>query len=162
MSNDSEFLDYDSYKSKISSIWDSVWNKVESLGDEVDELGDDIVGDMDVKNDLNKSDSEEEKNIAKDIEADNKEGEIDKNWKIARSFEKNISINSIDIKSFETKTSNQQDENVLTWYSKSDLFWIINRYIEKNLDDDTDILVTVEYEDDSNDPQKIILQTQPR
>jgi hypothetical protein len=30
------------------------------------------------------------------------------------------------------------------------------------LDDDTDILVTVEYEDDSGDPQKIILQTQSK
>jgi hypothetical protein len=30
------------------------------------------------------------------------------------------------------------------------------------LDDDTDILVTVEYEDDSSDPQKIILQTQKK
>jgi hypothetical protein len=30
------------------------------------------------------------------------------------------------------------------------------------LDDDTDILVTVEYEEDSADPQKIILQTQQK
>jgi hypothetical protein len=30
------------------------------------------------------------------------------------------------------------------------------------LNDDTDILVTVEYEDDSGDPQKIILQTQQK
>jgi hypothetical protein len=30
------------------------------------------------------------------------------------------------------------------------------------LDDDTDILVTVEYEDEFSDPQKIILQTQPK
>jgi hypothetical protein len=38
---------------------------------------------------------------------------------------------------------------------------IINKYIEKNLDDDTDILVTVEYDDETKNPQKIILQTQP-
>ncbi|MBR7036884.1 hypothetical protein IKI14_03285 [bacterium] len=30
------------------------------------------------------------------------------------------------------------------------------------MDDNTDILVTVEYDEDSADPQKIILQTQPK
>jgi hypothetical protein len=30
------------------------------------------------------------------------------------------------------------------------------------LDDDTDIIVTIEYEDDEFDPEKIILQTQSK
>ena len=65
----------------------------------------------------------------------------------------------------EDKTKKENKSEViwqLTWYSKSDLLWVINRYIEKNLDDDVDILVTVEYEDDSNNPKKIILETQPK
>ena len=50
----------------------------------------------------------------------------------------------------------------LTWYSKSDLLWVINKYIEENLDDYTDILVTVEYEDNNDVPQRIILETQSK
>jgi hypothetical protein len=97
----------------------------------------------------------------KDIEINEIE-KSDKDWKVIRSFAKNTSLKFIDVKSLETEKADYQDENILTWYSKSDLFWIINTYIEKNLDDDTDILVTVEYEGDSNDPQKITLQTQPK
>ncbi|MBO7505613.1 hypothetical protein J6T66_05885 [bacterium] len=39
---------------------------------------------------------------------------------------------------------------------------IIGDYVEKNLDDDTDILVTVEYTEDVSNPDKIILETQPK
>jgi hypothetical protein len=154
-----EFLDYDSYKSKISSIWDSIWDKVESLGDGIENLGDKI--DVDIEDKSDENDKIEKESNEKNIEKDEVEAS-DKDWKTIRSFAKNTSLNFIDMKSLEVETSNQEDENILTWYSKSDLFWIINTYLEKNLDDDTDILVTVEYEDDSNDPQKIILQTQPK
>ena len=155
-----EFLDYDSYKTKISYIWDSIWDKVESLGDGIENIGDKIDIDVDITDNSDIIDTVE-KDEVKDIETDEVE-KSDKNWKTIRSFAKNTSLNFIDMKSLEVETSNQEDENILTWYSKSDLFWIINTYLEKNLDDDTDILVTVEYEDDSNDPQKIILQTQPK
>ena len=60
------------------------------------------------------------------------------------------------------KNTQSHSNGTISWYSKSDILWIINWYIEKNLDDDTDILVTVEYEEDYNDPQKITLETQPR
>ena len=60
------------------------------------------------------------------------------------------------------KNPQSHSNGTISWYSKSDVLWIINWYIEKNLDDDTDILVTVEYEEDYNDPQKITLQTQSR
>ena len=157
-----EFLDYDSYKSKISSIWDSIGDKVESLGDGIENLGGKIDIDVDIEDNSDMNSKVEEKNEVKDTEiVDTKEEKSDKNWKTIRSFAKNTSLDFVDVKSVETETSSQQD-NILTWYSKSDLFWIIDNYIEKNLDDDTDILVTVEYEDDSNDPQKIILQTQSR
>jgi hypothetical protein len=39
---------------------------------------------------------------------------------------------------------------------------VINKYIEENLDDNTDILVTVEYEDDGDKPQRVILETRPK
>ena len=156
-----EFLDYDNYKSKISSIWDSIWDKVESIGDGIENLGDKIDIDVDIEDNSDKAYKVEEKNEVKDIEINEIE-KSDKDWKTIRSFAKNTSLKFVDVKSFETEKSGHQDENILTWYSKSDLFWIINTYIEKNLDDDTDILVTVEYEGDSNDPQKITLQTQPK
>lgn len=54
------------------------------------------------------------------------------------------------------------DKSIDTWYSKSDLLWIINSYIETHLDDDTDILVTVEHNGDKSDPEKIILQPYPK
>jgi len=158
-----EFLDYDSYKSKISSIWDSIWDKVESLGDGIENLEEKIDINVDIEDNSDMNSKVEEKNEVKDTEiVDTKEEKSDKNWKTIRSFAKNTSLDFVDVKSVEIETSRQQDNDILTWYSKSDLFWIINTYLEKNLDDDTDILVTVEYEDDSNDPQKIILQTQPK
>jgi hypothetical protein len=42
------------------------------------------------------------------------------------------------------------------------LVGIIGDYVEKNLDDDTDILVTVEYTKDVSNPDKIILETQAK
>ena len=39
---------------------------------------------------------------------------------------------------------------------------VISKYIEDNLDDDTDILVTVEYEDDWDKPQRVILEPRPK
>ena len=61
-----EFLDYDSYKSKISSIWDSIGDKVESLGDGIENMGDKI--------DIDVTSSENEK----EIEIKDK-GEVEKN-----------------------------------------------------------------------------------
>ena len=46
----------------------------------------------------------------------------------------------------------------LTWYSKTDLLKIVSNYVEEKLDENVDILVTIQYEDD--EPQKIILQPQ--
>jgi len=45
------------------------------------------------------------------------------------------------------------------WYSSDEVLAVINNYINKNLDDDTDILVRIDY-DDNNSPERIILQTQ--
>ena len=39
MSTGTEFLDYDSYKSKITSIWDEIWDKLD-IGDDIDDIED--------------------------------------------------------------------------------------------------------------------------
>lgn len=146
--SDKNFLDYESYKSSLSEIWDNIKSNL---------TDDDIIEDSDEK-------ADEENNLEPE---DNSE-----KWKIETSTDNNGSENNNQpIKRFPKitkfpdfpKSLNVKKTNtVVTWYSKSDVLWIINWYIENNLDDDTDILVTVEYEDDYNDPEKIILQTQPR
>ena len=151
MSSSKEFLDYDSYKLNLPSIKDVDLNV---------DLGKD--SDIEVENDLDKTDKVEENNKSEDIEiVDTKEEKSDNDWKTIRSFAGNTSLDFVKMKPLDVKWLIQQSWDVLTWYSKSDLLWIINWYLESNLDDDTDILVTVEYEDENN-PQKIILQTQSR
>ena len=158
MSTGSEFLDYDNYKSKISSIWDKIWDKIGLGGDDTDETKLDEKVDIDVK-----TIEEEEKIEEKNTENVEKTEDIPSDDQVIKSFPKSIDFVEIP----ELKTENKEEKRSenswnLTWYSKSDLLWVINKYIEKNLDDDTDILVTVEYEDDSANPQRIILQTQQK
>lgn len=156
MSPDLKFLDYDSYKIDISSIWSKIWDKIGWGDDNTEELNFDDKIDVDVK-----SEKKDEKNISEDVDnsvnVDNFTS--DKQKQVIKSFPK-----SIKFLKFPSYDQNGKFGNlwVLTWYSKDDLLWIISSYLETNLDDDTDILVTVEYEDWDEDPQKIILQTQPR
>lgn len=149
------FLDYDSYKLSMPSIWD----KIElNIGDENSE--DSEILDIDEKTEIDVNSEQENLDIKEeDINSKDKELEtdVDEADKI-KAFPK--SINFIELPGIKGKSKSETD-NILTWYSKSDLLRIINKYIEKNLDDDTDILVTVEYDDETKDPQKIILQTQP-
>ncbi len=159
MSNSSEFLDYDSYKSKISSIWNEIWDKI------WDKIGlADVELDLDDKTDIDIDENivVDEKNIVdKNVE---KKSDYQLDGKqIIKSFPRSVKL--IEIPKLEWGKAEENESEIdwaFTWYSKSDLIWVINKYIEKNLDDDTDILVTVEYEDDSGDPQKIILQTQQK
>ena len=146
ISSGKEFLDYDSYKLNLPSIWEKI-----DLGSEDDENLDsnikDVV-DIDVKDDKTQW-TEEKTDTVSEVE----------DLKEVEAFPKSVTFVEIP-KLKETKKSD--DMWVLTWYSPKDLLWVINRYIDENLDDDTDILVTVEYEDDSESPRKIILQTQPK
>ena len=152
ISSGKEFLDYDSYKLNIPSVSDIDLN--------IDSDWDFLDYDMDVVDDF---DEDEEKSKVEDNEfVDAEKWKSDKSWKTIRSFANNTSLSFINIESLNTQSYTQKDWNIFEWYSKTDLLWIINSYIEKNLDDDTDILVTVEYEDDNKDPQKIILQTQEK
>ena len=157
-----EFLDYDNYKSNISSIWDSISDTVDSIWDKIDLTVDD--------NEIENLDSEEKVDI--DLNSDKEKINTDENTEnfvensdstskvqTIKSFPK-----SIKFVQFPKLKDKEKTEKVwqLTWYSKSDLLWVINKYIEENLDDYTDILVTVEYEDDSDSPKRIILETQPK
>ena len=83
------------------------------------------------------------------------------------SKEKKVSDDTWKDYSWGSKFSNNDSEkkestNIIPWYSKDDLLGIVTKYVENNLDDDTDILVTIEYEDDVTNPDKIILRTQTK
>ncbi len=149
-----EYLDYNTYKSKISSIWDTIWDEIwDKIDLDVDYQVDDLDDELDVDEKLYD-------NNEKGVEIDNKE---DSSKRTIKAFPKSVKFIDIPRLNGWNKSENKSDNYwALTWYSKSDLIWVINKYIEKNLDDDTDILVTVEYENDSSDPQKIILQTQKK
>lgn len=148
--SDQNFMDYENYKLNLSKELDDIISDTseneneENLNDENDTI-----------DEYKKSDSEENLDKKSDETSDDDNSLDDK--PTIKAFPV--------IKKFPdiTKPIKKNNSNgVISWYSKSDVLWIINWYIEKNLDDDTDILVTVEYEEDYNDPQKITLQTQPR
>ena len=167
ISSGKEFLDYDSYKLDISSIWDEIWDKIWDTIDLDDESEFDIELDDTELNDVELYDEE-------DIETEEIENEVKvknhkKEWKKDSSQQDDRraikafprSVKFVEFSELTEKNLYEVDKN-LTWYSKSDLLWVINKYIEENLDDDTDILVTVEYEDGDSDFQKVILETRPR
>ncbi len=157
ISSGKEFLDYDTYKSKVSSIWDEIWDKIwDTISWVTDEIGEiDLSDNVDIDVDSVENKWIEENKNVENVEKDDKS----QSAQTIKSFPTHIKF--VEISGSNLKTGIESGW-VLTWYSKSDLLWVINKYIENNLDDDTDILVTVEYEDDSSDPQKIILQTQKK
>ena len=160
-----EYLDYNTYKSKISSIWDNIWDSIsDGIWDKIDLGEDSDIEDLNfddwLDSDVKSYDYDDEEDIEKVKESDKKD-KSDK--QTIKSFPKSVRFIEIPKLDNQSKYENSSDNSwPLTWYSKSDLIWVINKYIEKNLDDNTDILVTVEYEDNSSDPQKIILQTQKK
>ena len=147
-----KYLDYDNYKLDISSIGDDIWDKIDLLNgdDENEDLDSEEKADISIdKTEIDEEDNNEK--IAK--------GSSSLKWQTIKSFPRSVKF----VKFPELqKKDNSEIIWQLTWYSKSDLLWVINKYVEKNLDDDTDILVTVEYEDDSKSIQRIILETQPK
>ena len=158
-----EYLDYNAYKSKISSIWDNIWDSIsDNIWDKINLGWNTEIEGLDFENELDMDvNYYDDKN---DIEVTETENNNDNSKaQSIKAFPKSVKFIDVPQLDVEKKSGNKSDNLLpLTWYSKSDLIWIINKYIEKNLDDDTDILVTVEYEDDSSDPQKIILQTQKK
>lgn len=140
--SDKTFLDYDSYRLDISSVW-AKWD--EENGMDIDSVR---------KNTVSEPDKDSKVDV---ISNDKWIKESSKNDTI-QSFT-GITPTIIDV-DWSKNNLNSDNNEVVTWYSKMDILGIIGTYIENNLDDDTDILVTVEYEDDYNNPNKIVLQTQ--
>lgn len=156
-----EFLDYNTYKSKISSVWDDISYIIDNVWDKnglnIDDLG---IDDSKIEEDeVDYSEDDSDNGSVEDVEYDYEKVEENKGKNVIKAFPRAVKFVEIP----EIKQDGESNNNdVLPWYSRTDLLWIINRYLEKNLDDNTDILVTVEYDEDSADPQKIILQTQPK
>ena len=136
ISDKKEFLDYDSYKLKISDVWAKIkWEEdVPSVRN----------SDEEVKNDTQESEEKKEEKVEE---------------KTIQSFS-GLEPQFVEVQQPTKKSDSKSNEKA--WYSKSDLVGIIGDYVEKNLDDDTDILVTVEYTKDLSNPDKIILETQAK
>ena len=136
ISDKKEFLDYDSYKLNLSDVWAKIkWN-------------DDTTS---VRN----SDVKEEENVQKSDEKKEEKWEE----KTIQSFS-GLTPQFVDVQQPAKKPVSKDVSDA--WYSKTDLIGIIWKYVENNLDDDTDILVTVEYSKDVSNPDKIILETQAK
>lgn len=138
------FINYEEYKSNLSEIWDKI--KLNTNGDEPNKISN------------NKEDTELQNNNENDNNKKNgtttDESKHSDNENTLQTFPEMIKFSNL------INFVENDNNNVNTWYKKSDLLWIINSYIQNHLNDNTDILVTIEYEDDYNDPQKIILQTE--
>ena len=135
ISDKTTFLDYDSYKLNLSDVGAKIkWDEDTSS-----------VRDTDIEAEDNNRKSDEKK-----------ENKVEE--KTIQSFS-GLAPQFVEVQQLETKS---EWKNESTGYSKSDLVGIIGDYVEKNLDDDTDILVTVEYTKDASNPNKIILETQPK
>lgn len=147
--SDQNFLDYDSYK---LNIWSS--SSKEEKADDVDDADADDTYEKtpDIESDVDVQDSNAE------IKQEREDREESNKWEKFESL-RNIKITEKLSKFLEPKNYNEDiEESPLTWYTKTDLLKIVSSYVEKNLDKNTDILVTIQYEDD--EPQKIILQPQ--
>ena len=142
------FLDYDSYKL-------SRWLPI------LDEKIDDDVDNIDINdNDENISDFEPEEDISNSDEKITQENENRNESKKWEKIKKFPNIQPENFSKFLDFVDSGEDIEVspLTWYSKTDLLKIVSNYVEEKLDENVDILVTIQYED--NEPQKIILQPQ--
>lgn len=148
------FLDYDSYKLSLPSVWDKIdLNIGDEDSQDIENSDIDENVEIEVKTDQETINIDEEKINSKDEESETDSAET------IKSFPK--SVDFVELPTVGHKTQSKND-NVVTWYSKSDILRIITKYIEDNLDDNTDILVNVEYDSETKDTQKITLQTQQK
>ena len=136
ISDKKEFLDYDNYKLNLSDVWAKItWEEDTSSVRN---------SEVDLKDDSQKSEERlEDKSEEKTIQSFS--GLNPQFIEVQQLTKKPVSKDTVDV-----------------GYSKTDVLWIIGEYIEDNLDDDTDILVTVKYTKDMSDPDKIILETQKK
>ena len=136
ISDKKEFLDYDSYKLNLSNVGAKIkWEEdISSVRN----------SDVELKEDAQKAEEKkDEKSEEKTIQSFS--GLNPQFVEVQQPIKKPVSKGTMG-----------------NGYSKTDLIWIVGKYIEDNLDDGTDILVTVQYTKDASDPDKIILETQPK
>ena len=138
ISDKKEFLDYDNYKLNLSDVWAKIKWSEETTS---------------VRN----SDVKEEENVQKPDDKKENKTEEKVEEKTIQSFS-GLAPQFVEVQ----QPANKPVSKDTVWYSKTDLVWIIGKYVEKNLNDDTDILVTVEYTKDVSNPDKIILETQEK
>ena len=149
------FLNYDNYKLNLPST------KIDDVVDKIDNVKiDDIKPDKDTTEKDKEEKNEDKKEIKKEDEKNNKVSEneetVESTSKSAQSFASLPPIKFFDI---ELKgSSKSESEKEYTWYSESNLLWLMSQYIEKNLWDNNEILVTVEY-DNLDQISRIILKS---
>ncbi len=174
--SDKNFVDYNTYKLDFTAVWtkDKSDSKDKDLDIDSDtDLDDDRDSDLDSDIDLDlsnsskkkdKSDSDQKQN-GSDIEIIDNSENIEINERVTnqkniwKSFWNLAPIRFVKMK--EKLWDESEVKQDVSGYSKSDLIWIINTYIENNLTDDTEILVTIEYSE-TGEADKIILKTQPK
>ena len=155
------FLNYDNYKLNLPST------KIDDVVDKIDNIK---IDDIKVDKDDTEKDKEEKKENKKDKktkdEKNNKVSEneetVESTGKFAQSFASLPPIKFFDIKLKDSSKSESENEfvgyNEFAGYSDSNLLWLMSQYIEKNLWDNNEILVTVEY-DDLDKINRIILKS---
>ena len=151
--SDQSFLDYDNYKKNIKNVWDKIDDAVDKDEDDFDDA--DLV-----EEDLNYENSSDDSDVSVGKDKDNKVEDKDdkvKDKKTIKSFPDSLRFVQMPLLG---EDKDYKEGKSSTSYSKSEILKIVSNYIEDNLDEDTDILVTVEYEDVSSNVEKIILQTQ--
>lgn len=142
--SDQTFLDYDNYKLKFSDD-DSKdtrksGKKVIDKSDENDVEAEDEV----IVEKIEKTEKKEE------LVRDESEEDLS-----AQAFSDTSSIRFSDI-----LNSKSNDDLGEAMYSQKEVWGVITQYVEENLDDDNEILVTVTYDEKSKSPEKIVLQPQ--
>lgn len=152
------FVDYESYK-WLKDVDLSVWDKID-LDLEVEESNE---SDKVKKEETSKKSKKQEKKQEKlEEKSDSKSNEkVEEGEQVANSFISPFS--KIDFATSALSWKEQSPSvNESNQVSDEEIMKALEEYLWKNLDEDTDILVTVEYPDGGERPEKIILQTQDK
>ena len=159
------FIDYDTYKLDFSSIWLKDKTNLEKMDLNLDTNIDASDTDIDLDTDYTDDAMINQNEYDTDVEIIDGKESLDVSTK--SSNQKNVAkslwnISPLKFVNMKEKLWNESEINQeVSWYSKSDLLWIISNYIQENLKDNTEILVTIEYNEEW-EADKIILKTQPK
>lgn len=145
------FVDYDSYKwlkDEASSVWDKIDLNLET--EESDK----------VEEEKTSKESKEQQKLEEKFDSESEET-IEEKIQVASSFSSHFSKINFATSALSWKKQSSSS-NELNHVSDEKIMRALEEYLWKNLDEDTDILVTVEYPDGGERPEKIILQTQDK